>query len=216
MGTSAITVIQNTNSSFDLAIVYPDGRPKNIAGARIVVTVTDSNGIDVIVKTTDDPTQMLVVSAVKGRARVLFKAADTVNLPLTGPTVAYTYKAVATYANSATDEIVEPSVFELSLGGVTQPAPPTFDNNVLVNENYGGTDALRYVTPGGDPIVGAQIRLYLQSDYVANRLTAPVGVTVTNQFGRWTNPLLVLPGYTYVVTFLQPGMYGPDTRTLIA
>lgn len=216
MGISAITVIQGTNASFDLVVTDDDGNPKDLTGARIVALVNDQSDITILTKTTDAPTQILIISAVGGRARLLFVPADTVNLPLTSPLVAYTYRVNATYADGSLDEIVEPSIFNLSRGGVTQPMPPTFDNNVKIDANYPSADALRYVTPGGSPIVGAQIRLYLQSDYIANRLNAPLGVTATDSFGRWVNPILVLPGYTYVVQFLQPGLYGPDTRTIVA
>lgn len=215
MGTSAITVVQGLNASYDLAITNDAGMPKNLDGARIVATVFDINGLPILVKTTDNTTQILVVSSKGGRVRLLFVPNDTVNLPLTGNGVSYTYKVVATYADATQDEVIEPSLFNLTLGGITQPLPPTFDNTVKVDHNYLTPDSLRYVTPGGSPIVGAQIRLYLQADYVAGRLTAPMGVTSTDSYGRWTNPILTLPGNTYVIQFLQPGMYGPDTRTII-
>lgn len=214
MGTSAITVVQGMNASYDLAVTDDTGKPKCLDGARIVATVYDVAGFPIIIKTTDNTQQILLISSKGGRVRLLFTPADTQQLALTGSGVSYTYNVVATYADSTMDEIVEPSVFDLTLGGVTQPAPPVFTNTVQVDHNYLTPDNLRYMTPGGSPIVGAQIRLYLQADYVANRLTAPVGVTVTDSYGRWSNPILVLPGNTYVAQFLLSGMYGPDTRTI--
>ncbi len=92
---------------------------------------------------------------------------------------------------------------------MSEPAP-AFTNTVKIDHNYGLSDALRYVTPGGSPICDAQVRVYKKEDYDAGRLDQAVGTTLTRQDGRWCNPILVNPGYTYVIVFQKPNAYGPD------
>lgn len=92
----------------------------------------------------------------------------------------------------------------------------SFDNTIAIDQNYGSLDALRYMTPGGSCIDGAQIRVYLKSDYDARKLNCPVGITITKADGRWKDPVLVVPGFTYTVRFEKPNYFGPDTVDIIA
>jgi hypothetical protein len=39
-----------------------------------------------------------------------------------------------------------------------------------------------------------------------------VGITITDVFGRWRNPILVDVGFTYVVQLFKPNSFGPDAQ----
>ena len=91
----------------------------------------------------------------------------------------------------------------------------TFEQSVALNHHHGLPDNLRYVTAGGTPIRDAQVRIYFKSDYDAQQLRAPVGVTTTDPSGRWKDPIFVQPGFTYVVQFFKPNDFGPDTATIV-
>jgi hypothetical protein len=105
---------------------------------------------------------------------------------------------------------------DVDLGGSAAPIPPPFPNRVKIDHNYGLPNDLQYVTPGGSPIENAQVRLYLKSDYDAGKLDMPVGVTTTNAFGQWSQPMLVATGYNYVVRIEKPYEFGPDVRVIFA
>lgn len=86
---------------------------------------------------------------------------------------------------------------------------------VAVDQNYGGTNALAYLTALGAGIIGASIFAYLTSDYNAgNRGQAFLqGRTLTVAGGAWQAPLMLTPlgisgGYTLM--FFLPPAYGPD------
>lgn len=82
---------------------------------------------------------------------------------------------------------------------------------VFVDHDYGGVDALQYVTPGGTPIASAEIRVYLRADYDANRKSASYiqARTVTRTDGRWANPLMLDPE-EYTLLFHKSGAFGPN------
>jgi hypothetical protein len=98
---------------------------------------------------------------------------------------------------------------------MTEPPPP-FTNTVKIDHNYNLSDALRYMTPGGSPICDAQIRVYKKEDYDAGLLDQAIGATLTRPDGRWLNPILVNPGYTYAIVFQKPNEYGPDKVEVVA
>ena len=84
-----------------------------------------------------------------------------------------------------------------------------------VDHDYGGTDNYQYVTPGGQPIAGAEVRVYLKSDYDANRRSTSyiVARTTTRTDGRWTMALMLDPD-NYVLLFNKPNAYGPNAVNL--
>lgn len=84
-------------------------------------------------------------------------------------------------------------------------------NVTPVNENWGGTNALQYISPAGVPISGATVRIYAKSDWDAKRYSKVVGLTQTNALGGWVSPILVEPGNTFVVQYHLPDQWGPDT-----
>lgn len=85
----------------------------------------------------------------------------------------------------------------------------------LVNQDYGGIDALAAQAPAGNRLDGVTIRAYRQSDYQAGNYTEAyvVGTTTTDVNGSWVNPLMLDPG-TYVLVFYLQGQYGPNTVTI--
>lgn len=91
------------------------------------------------------------------------------------------------------------------------PATVPVANVTPVNENWGGTNALQYVTPDGVPIADATVRIYTLADWQAQRYSKVVGLTKTNSAGGWVSPILVEPGNTFVVQYHLPDQWGPDT-----
>lgn len=85
---------------------------------------------------------------------------------------------------------------------------------VAISHNTGGPDTLSYVAPNGAAIAGATVRVYTNADWTAQALQNPLGVTVTDYAGRWTSPVFVPAGNTYVIQFQLPGAYGPDTASV--
>jgi hypothetical protein len=91
----------------------------------------------------------------------------------------------------------------------------TGSGTIPVDQDTGGTDALRYVTAGGVGIPRATILAYLATDYAAGHTGSAyvVASTSTGPDGRWAAPLLLDPG-TYVLAFGVPGQFGTDTATI--
>jgi hypothetical protein len=79
---------------------------------------------------------------------------------------------------------------------------------IPINQNTGGTDNLRYVDSSGDGVEGANVLIYLATDWPANpdrvRATA-----ITGPDGRWLSPAFVDSG-TYIAVFTKIGADGPD------
>lgn len=128
----------------------------------------------------------------------------------------YFYQVQLTLVDGTVQNLVNWNLIDLSLGGAAAVPPPPFINTVQIDENYQTPGALLYVTPGGSPICGAQIRVYYQSDYQAGNLSCPVGVTTTNAYGGFTNAILVQTGYSYVLRWESPGEWGPNVATITA
>ena len=80
-----------------------------------------------------------------------------------------------------------------------------------VNHDFGGTDALRYLTSLGTPVDNGVIVAYLTSSYVAGNLSSPKASTMTRSDGRWQSPLMLDHGVTYTLLFYKQGAYGTTT-----
>ena len=89
----------------------------------------------------------------------------------------------------------------------THPVQNTFP----LDADYGSVGALTYITPDGDPIEGATIRVYTYADWEARNYSKVVGLTRTTSTGAWLSPILVEPGNTFVVQYHLPNVYGPQT-----
>ncbi len=87
------------------------------------------------------------------------------------------------------------------------------DGGIVVDHNYGGTDALAYKTAAGQGIDNAVVQAFLTSDWDAGRRGTSYikGATTTNSRGRWVATLMLDPDvYTFV--FFRQGLYGPNTQ----
>lgn len=85
-----------------------------------------------------------------------------------------------------------------------------------VNHNTGGTDAIRLKTASGVGISHVKIRAYLKSGYDADSLTAIVrGEAETEDDGRWSQPMMLSAGLTYVLTFERVGYTFPNLEITV-
>ena len=84
-----------------------------------------------------------------------------------------------------------------------------------IDQDYGGPRALTYVTPDGDNIADATVRVYAKEDYDAGTLNKVTGITKTKADGTWVDPITVFPGRTYVIVFQKTNAFGPDTTEII-
>lgn len=83
---------------------------------------------------------------------------------------------------------------------------------VMVDHNFGSTDALQAVTPGGVGVNDVDINAFLTSDYAANRRTSQyvAARTTTGPDGRWARAMMLDPG-SYTLVYYKQGQYGPNT-----
>jgi len=216
MSTARINHIRGTHEIYEIDIVDDNGQlydPTRLVGSLIdfKLRVTPTTPSDIIHWTSAvNPTRLSLTGSV---ISLTIEPADTSGLDI----AVYTFQVGITLGDGTVlPPIIEWSPFDLNLGGEAHPEPPVFTNTVQLDHNYGATDALRYMTPGGSPIANAQVRVYYKSDYDAGLLSTPIGVAQTNAFGRWANPILVLPGFTYAVQFLKPNEFGPDKAEVVA
>lgn len=85
-----------------------------------------------------------------------------------------------------------------------------------VNHNTGGTDSIRLKTASGVGISHVKIRAYLKSEYDADSLTAIVrGEAETEDDGRWSQPMMLSAGLTYVLTFERVGYTFPNLEITV-
>lgn len=210
-----INIIRGTSATYLYDVVDQDGEriapPERLVDATATfearVAPTDLPIDDILSFTTADAMHMAFVGL---QVRLSLLAVDTVTKDL----ATYFYQIVVTLSDGTVLTIVPWAPLEIWLGGAAQPLPPSFDATTKVDQDYDQPDALRYMTPGGTPIDSAQIRIYYKKDYDAGNLAAPVGVSLTNSFGRWTNPVLLTPGFDYVVQFFKPNEFGPDVAQI--
>lgn len=90
--------------------------------------------------------------------------------------------------------------------GDTAWVEPDVPAATLVDENYGGEDSLAYIVDGVG-IVGALIRIFLTSDYVAGNRTDQyvLARSSTIDGGKWDRPVALEDG-SYSVIFSKPGL----------
>ncbi len=216
MASNRLTIVQGTSRTFEIDLVDDQGASIDMArlvgaSAEFLVREQPTDVVNVLRFTTDDPAH-LAFRKDRPALTLVFLPEDTTNVPVQS----YLFQLKVTLVDASVLDVIEWSPFDVTLGGATAPTPPVFDNTVKVDHDWGLPDALRYMTSGGTPIANAQIRVYFKSDYDAGRLTTPVGVTQTNSYGRWVDPVLVAPGYSYTVQFFKPEEFGPDTAVITA
>lgn len=81
--------------------------------------------------------------------------------------------------------------------------------SVVVDHNYPVPDALRAVSPEGDPIEGAEVRIYDLVAFQAHQTSVWVGMTTTDIDGRWVDPIVLPDAHSWVVHFEKYSEYGP-------
>lgn len=212
-----ISIVRGTTKDLAVQLVDTNGDPipmSKLAGAsaEFLVRVHPTDLTNVLRYSTKDTPTSLLFDPLDAVLDVNIAPGDTAGLSVQ----VYFYQLTVTLIDGEFFDVIPWDVFDVNLGGAAQTPPPPFPNTVLVNQDWQLPGNLSYFTPGGSPIGGAQVRVYFKSDYDAGNLASPVGITTTNAFGGWTNPILVLPGYNYVIRFEQPNSFGPDTATIFA
>ncbi len=124
---------------------------------------------------------------------------DVVSLRITGLSADTSVNTVASVRDATPITIAE----------VTGPGA------VLVNHNYGGTDALSYKTSGGSGIDNANIYVFIKTDYDSNNTGNAfiVAKTTTNVAGQWVSNLMLDPT-VYTLVYFKQGYFGPDLKIL--
>lgn len=205
-----ISLIRGTSGSYAYNLVTDDGEyipSAQLAGAtaQFDLKVTPTDPASILQFTTADPAH-LTIDVVGSTLQLKLAPADTQALALQ----LYVYQIAVTLADGTRFMVVPWAQLDLNLGGVASTPQPPFDNTAKLDHNWDMPDRLQYVTPGGTPIPDAQIRVYYKSEYEAGNVSNPIGITMTDAFGRWKNPILVKTGYTYKIHFFKPNEFGPD------
>lgn len=212
-----ISITQGTSDTIEVDVVDGDGTPlslDDLAGATatfVVQAVADTPPSLIAFDTVTTPKSLAFI-ANQSAMSLSFMPTDTSGLALGS----YFYQLKITLADGTVFDAIDWTPFDVVLGGSATPTPPVFPNQVAVNENFRLPNDLAYFAPDGTPIQGAQIRVYLKSDYDAGNLASPVGITTTNAFGGWTDSLLLTTGFTYTARFEKPYEWGPDTKEFFA
>lgn len=120
----------------------------------------------------------------------------------------YRVRVVDQYGNKAEDDY--PTPFKAGNNPVDVPSL----HFVSLDHNYSAPNAYQYVTPDGDPVEQATIRVYKKDLWDAGNTTVVVGITKTDENGQWKVPVPVEPGITYTLVFHKENEYGPDTVEL--
>ncbi len=191
--------------------VYPLAALVDATG-EFTLRTTPTAVTDVLAFTTVTMPTRLAFATDAAVLNLTLDGADSVGLDLG----LYYYQVQIVLAAGERYDVIPWNVLDLNLGGAAAEAPPVFDNTVAITADYPLSGDMTYATPGGSPIVGAQVRVYRKSAYDAGDLTTPVGVTVTDAAGKWTQPILVVSGYTYLARFEKPNEYGPDVKEFFA
>ena len=212
-----ISLVRGTTKKLSIDLVDQDGLciPRTSlegASATFLLREQPTDVANVLAYDTATTPDNLAFQDTESVLDLTFLPADTAALPLQ----LYFYQVEVTLATGDVLPVIEWDLLDLNLGGAAVPAPPPFLNTVKVDHDYPLAGDMTYVTPGGSPIVNAQIRLYYKSDYDAGNLANPVGITSTDDAGKWRQSLLVLPGYTYTVRMELAGCFGPDVKEFFA
>lgn len=212
-----LTLIRGTARRFPIDLVDTTGAPLALAdledaSAEFLLRVQPTDVSNVLRFTTADNPASLAFETLQAALDLTFAPSDTSGLDVKF----YFYQVSMTLKDGSVVVPIPWDIFDLTLGGSAEEAPPTFDNTVTITADYPLSDDMTYRTPGGSPIENAQVRVYRKSDYDAGNLTVPVGVTQTDAGGKWKQPILVVTGYTYVARFEKPYEWGPDVREFFA
>lgn len=103
------------------------------------------------------------------------------------------------------DLVTDTGVFQPQISKAAQLATRT-----RVDHNYLQPNALQYVSPRGNPIPQATIRVFQKPDWDAGNNQVALFTTETDNNGKWVSPFWLEPGLQYVLTFEKRGSFGPD------
>lgn len=215
--TSRLIVIRGTTRLLPIDLVDSDGlafpRERLVgASAEFLMRVLPTDMSNVLRYATGSDPLALAFDPLLPVLNLTFLAADTASTT-PGP---YYWQVELTLAGGEVFAVVPWDVLDLDVGGSASQTPPVFNNTVAITSDFVQDGSLTYVTAGGSPIAGAQVRVYNKADYDAGLLDKAVGITTTDDRGRMTQPVLVTPGYMYLVRFDKPYEYGPDLVTFFA
>ena len=208
---NTLSITRGSSSTFDVALTDLNGQPLRWhrlhgAVAQLLVRVQPTDDSSVLSFTTTLNPNNLYFRPGASTLVIAFLPSDTAALPLG----LYFYQVQLTLHDGTLQFPVEWSLLDLNLGGAAAAAPAPLPSTVAITQDYPLPGDLLYQTPGGHGVEGAQVRVYLKSDYDAGNMNSPVGTTTTGRGGRWLAPILVAPGFKYVAYFIQPGSYGPN------
>ena len=212
-----IDLIRGTTKALAIDLVDENGEAISLARlvgatAEFLMRVQPDDVVNVLQFTTVANPASLAFEVDAAVLDLTFAPADTSALALG----LYFYQVQITLTDGGVLDVIPWDLLDLNLGGAATPTPPVFTNTVKINEDYPLTGDMQYMTPGGSPIVNAQVRLYYKSDYDAGNLASPIGITMTNEYGKWRQPILVLPGFTYIARLEKPYEFGPDIKEFFA
>ena len=122
-------------------------------------------------------------------------------------TTADWYQIIAYDVNNVILDDSGPYAFSPNTAALT----PT---TIMVNQNFGGTDALRYVTPSGMGIAQATIRIWTLADFQQGLYQNAAAATFTDDEGRWVTPVFLQPN-SYEISFFKEGCFGPDNLSIV-
>lgn len=214
-----ITLVRGTTQHYTLTLTDANApspgaclAPSILQGALVVFEARTSDmATEVLRFTTAPPALNLQLNNSTAEVTLQFTPADTAALALG----LYFYQLTVFAADGTVYPTIDWALLDLTLGGAASPPPPVFEATVQLNHDFPTPNALTYVSPGGTPIEAAQVRVYLKSVYATGNLSQPLGITTTDAYGRWAQPLLVLPGYTYTVRFEKTNAFGPDVTEVV-
>jgi hypothetical protein len=212
-----ISLVRGTTKKLSVDLVDERGEPIDCkrlkdATAEFLMRVQPTDVTNILrFTTTANPSNLAFVVG-QPVLDLTFLATDTATLPLQ----LYFYQIEVTLSTGDVLPVIEWDLLDLNLGGSAVPTPPPFTNTVKITQDYPLSNDMTYMSPGGSPIENAQVRLYYKSDYDAGNLATPIGITTTDAHGKWRNPILVLPGFTYTARLEKAYEFGPDTVEFFA
>ena len=111
---NAIQVIRGTSKTLDLRVVDSHGKPVNLTGAAIILTVknTVEDTRNIFQKTTANPSQVDVIDPYGGRAQIFITPDDTANRDIKQ----YVFDVWVILVTGARYAVVPPSIFDLQAG----------------------------------------------------------------------------------------------------
>lgn len=206
-----ISLVRGTTKKLNVDLVDENGQPISCArlvgaSAEFLLRDQPTDVVNILRYTTALNPDNLAFQTLEPVLDLTFLPADTSALALQ----LYFYQVQITLSTGDVLPVIEWDLLDLNLGGAAVETPPVFTNTVTITQDHPLSNDMTYMTPGGSPIPDAQVRVYTKSDYDAGVLTAPVGITTTDSYGKWRQPVLVIPGYTYVARFEKPNAFGPD------